>query len=60
VLVQAAQNIVPVAATASERVEQLRQWASGRCLSAETTGLYTFKSSARKPPRKVARDPSVN
>jgi hypothetical protein len=34
-LVQAAQNVVPVAVTAGDKIEQLRQWASGRCLSAD-------------------------
>ena len=31
-LVQAAQNVVPVAVTAGDKIEGLRQWASGRCL----------------------------
>jgi len=34
----AAQNVVPVAVTAAESVEQLRTWASGRCLSADSPG----------------------
>jgi hypothetical protein len=29
-LVQAAQNVVPVAVTAGDKIEGLRQWASGR------------------------------
>ena len=40
-LVEAAQNIVPVAVTAGESVERLRNWASGRCLAADRPGLYT-------------------
>jgi SpoVK/Ycf46/Vps4 family AAA+-type ATPase len=40
-LVEAALNIVPVAVTAGESVERLRNWASGRCLSADRPGLYT-------------------
>jgi SpoVK/Ycf46/Vps4 family AAA+-type ATPase len=39
-LVQAAQNVVPVAVTAAESVEKLRTWASGRCLSADRPGIY--------------------
>jgi len=39
-LVAAAQNVVPVAVTASESVERLRQWASGRCLDAAKAGIY--------------------
>src|SRR5581483_9781079 len=38
-LVEAAQNVVPVAKTAGESVEKLRNWASGRCLSADRPGL---------------------
>lgn len=39
-LVEAAKQVVPVAVTAAESVEKLRNWASGRCLSASTPGLY--------------------
>ena len=61
-LVQAAQNIVPVATTASESVEQLRSWACGRCLSAEQPGVYMYgkATSSGKSRRKIPRDPSVN
>jgi hypothetical protein len=60
-LVEAAQNIVPVAVTAGESVERLRQWAAGRCLSAERPGLYTRASETSiKPGRNVRRDPSSN
>jgi hypothetical protein len=40
-LVQAAQNVVPVAVTAGDKIEGLRQWASGRCLSADRAGAYS-------------------
>jgi len=40
-LVGAAQNVVPVAVTAGDKIEQLRQWASGRCLSADRAGVYS-------------------
>jgi hypothetical protein len=61
-LVEAAQNVVPVARTAHESVERLRQWASGRCLSAEMPGIYkaTPDEVTPKPGRKVRRDPSNN
>jgi len=60
-LVEAAQNVVPVARTASEAIERLRTWASGRCLSAEQPGIYNPTSSTlAKPGRKVSRDPSNN
>lgn len=39
-LEQAAQNVVPVAVTASEAMDRLRAWASGRCLSASESGVY--------------------
>ena len=39
-LVEAARQVVPVAVTAAESVERLRNWASGRCLSASVSGLY--------------------
>ncbi len=48
-LTEAAQNVVPVAVTAAEQIEKLRQWAAGRCLSADTRGLYTRVSKAHAP-----------
>jgi SpoVK/Ycf46/Vps4 family AAA+-type ATPase len=60
-LVEAAQHIVPVAVTAGESVERLRNWASGRCLSADCPGIYTRGTEvAPKPGRSVKRDPSTN
>ncbi len=53
-LVQAAQNVVPVAVTAAEAVNKLRTWASGRCLSADQPGIY--RSATSKTRRNVARD----
>ncbi len=61
-LIQAAQNVVPVAVTSAESVERLRTWASGRCLSANEPGIYTAASngSPGKSRRRVNRDPSQN
>ena len=61
-LLEAAQNVVPVATTAGEIVEKLRTWASGRCLDADRPGLYTRPgSSSDRPGRAVRRaDPSAN
>ena len=60
-LIEAAQNVVPVARTAAESVERLRTWASGRCLSADLPGIYQRNGApALKPGRKVSRDPSNN
>ena len=39
-LQEAARNVVPVAVTAHESVERLRQWASGRCIDAQHGGIY--------------------
>jgi hypothetical protein len=59
-LVEAAQNIVPVAVTAGESIERLRTWASGRCLSADRPGLFTRGGGASPRGRNVSRDPSTN
>jgi SpoVK/Ycf46/Vps4 family AAA+-type ATPase len=58
----AAQNVVPVSATAAESVDRLRTWAAGRCLDADKGGIYRHNGAARsKPGRKVRRpDPSNN
>jgi hypothetical protein len=55
-LLEAAQNVVPVAITASESVERLRTWASGRCLSAQQAGIYQRDDAGSKPRRRVSRD----
>jgi len=60
-LVQSAQNVVPVAVTAGDKIESLRQWASGRCLSADRAGVYSRSevvSGGRV--RRVMREPGVN
>ena len=62
-LVAAAQNIVPVARTSAESVEQLRRWASGRCLSADRPGVYLSGDPAKSQRRRIHRstaDPSHN
>jgi SpoVK/Ycf46/Vps4 family AAA+-type ATPase len=59
---EAATNIVPVAVAAGESVERLRNWAAGRCLSADRPGIYIRGSEGMgKSGRNVQRaDPSVN
>jgi len=62
-LVQAAQNVVPVARTAHESVERLRTWAAGRCHDTDRGGIYTGdrQGGAARPGRKVRRaNPSNN
>jgi hypothetical protein len=60
-LVQAAQNVVPVAVTAGDKIEGLRQWASGRCLSADRAGVYSrTEGGGGGRVRRVVREPGVN
>ena len=60
-LVQSAQNVVPVAVTAGGKFESLRQWASGRCLSADRAGVYSrVEMSSGGRGRRVLREPGVN
>jgi hypothetical protein len=62
-LMAAAQNVVPVSVTAAESVNRLRDWASGRCLDADHTGIYTRGrvGGAERSRRRVKRtDPSNN
>jgi hypothetical protein len=60
-LTQAAHHVVPVAVTAAEAVERLRNWASGRCLSASSPGIYSRHGNVEsRPSRKIRRDPSSN
>ncbi len=47
-LTEAAQNVVPVANTASESIHALRTWASGRSLDAARPGMYQHRQSTRR------------
>ena len=50
----------PVAVTAAESVERLRNWAAGRCLDASRGGIYARGNpEGPKAARRVAR-PSSN
>ena len=44
-LVEAAQKVVPIAATSAEAISQLRNWSSGRSLDATSGTLYQPKAS---------------
>ena len=60
-LIEAAQNVVPVAVTASESIERLRNWADSRCLDSDAPGIYSRQGqSSRKSRRNIPRDPSIN
>lgn len=55
-LVDAAENVVPVARTSAEKVERLRRWASERCLCADNPGVYRYCSNDQhKPSRRIDR-----
>ena len=57
-LTEAAKNVVPVAHTAAEAVSRLRQWASGRCLSADRSGLYVHATDSEDSSRRRVRRPA--
>ncbi len=59
-LTQAARNVVPVAVTSSESIERLRTWASGRCLSASSPGVYSRDGEQPVRGRRVNRGPANN
>jgi hypothetical protein len=59
-LTEAARQVVPVAVTAADQVERLRSWASGRCLSSSTPGLYQRDGNTTRSGRRVQRGPSAN
>jgi hypothetical protein len=59
-LLEASKNVVPIAVTAAESVERLRNWADGRCLSADKPGVYRYEKQVGNTRRKVARDPLNN
>jgi hypothetical protein len=60
-LLEAAENIVPVARTAAEAVGRLRTWAEGRCLAADQPGIYRHTQGLEtKSARRIRRDPSNN
>jgi len=57
----AAQNVVPVVVTAGDKTESLRQWASGRCFSADRAGVYSrSEGGSGGRVRRVVREPGVN
>ncbi|WDI41026.1 AAA family ATPase [Bremerella sp. P1] len=60
-LMEAAKNVVPVAATSAESVQRLRNWSSGRCLSAESGGIYRADSTpSSKQRRRLSPNPESN
>jgi len=45
-LTEAARHVVPVSITSAQAIVQLREWASGRCLSADVSGVYLERKVA--------------
>jgi hypothetical protein len=58
-LLEAGKHIVPVAVTAAESVERLRNWASGRCLSADKSGIYR-REDGTEARRRISRNAGNN
>ena len=56
-LTAAAQNVVPVAVTAAESVERLHNWAYGRCLDAENSGIYQGSMQGEAEPQTASGRP---
>ena len=59
-LTESAKNVVPVAVTAAETVDRLRTWASGRCLDADRSEIYSNGQTRPKRRRKIKTDPLAN
>jgi len=59
-LKHAAQNVVPVAQTARESIDSLRNWAGERCIDAQKGGIYKAPKPKAKSRRRVKVDPSLN
>jgi SpoVK/Ycf46/Vps4 family AAA+-type ATPase len=57
-LLEAAGHVVPVAVTAAESVQKLRDWADGRCLSASQPGLYHRAPVPMRPQAAASADPT--
>lgn len=55
-LVEASQNVVPVAVTAAESIGKLRDWASGRCLDATAGGIYHHQAAGSRSSNKRRRN----
>jgi hypothetical protein len=59
-LSEAARNVVPVSVTSAEAVDRLRTWASGRCLSADHSGIYQRPTAEQSSRRKITPPASTN
>jgi SpoVK/Ycf46/Vps4 family AAA+-type ATPase len=58
-LVRAAQYTVPISKSAAEQIKSLRQQASGKFISASSTGVYRYEETATAPAATTRRIRSV-
>src|SRR5579862_6780296 len=58
-LVRAAQYTVPISKSAAEQIKSLRQQASGKFISASSTGVYRYEETATAPTAATRRIRSV-
>ena len=58
-LVRAAQYTVPISKSAAEQIKSLRQQASGKFISASSTGVYRYEETATAPTATTRRIRSV-
>jgi len=59
-LVESADLVVPVARTARESVDRLREWAAGRCLDASRPGIFQIGQGKPSKRRSLSGRPSLN
>ncbi len=59
-LTEAAQNVVPIAITNSQAIDDLRTWADGRCLSADFKGFFKRSTASAKAGTRRKITPSAN
>ena len=54
-LKEASRQVVPVAVTAAEQVDDLRSWADRRCIDAETGSIYLANEAISRGKKKTAK-----
>ncbi|MCA9564427.1 MAG: AAA family ATPase, partial [Myxococcales bacterium] len=57
---EAAQLVIPIAASAGGQIENLRTWADGRCLDANRPGPFHHSPNKRPSRRSIQTQPSDN
>lgn len=54
-LAEASSYVVPVADTAAEKIQALREWAQGRCIDANKGGVYTLNKTTASEGKRTVR-----